>query len=79
MNPQPRPPSERQQQYNFLQELKSLKAELKRDVKFVKESLPPYPRVQAFIRNLEDMVQRVEKRVWEFQMQLELTRIRGRF
>ena len=59
---QHRPLTERQQLYNCLQELRKLKAEGKKDLKFAKEYLPDQPCVRNFIRNLENMIRRVEKR-----------------
>lgn len=87
---QHRPLTEREHLFFILQRFTKLKVELKREIRIAKEllppcshllpcsHLPPCSHVEDLIRRQENLLEKVEKRVWECQMQLELTRARGR-
>ena len=75
---QHRPLTERKHLFYLLQRYTKLKVELKREIKIAKELLLPSPNVEDLIRRQENLLERVEKRVWEFQMQLEVARTKGR-
>ena len=63
---QHRPLTERKHLFYLLQRYTKLKVELKREIKVAKELLLPCPHVEDLIRRQENLLERVEKRVWEF-------------